>query len=267
MSEVLVTGGTGALGSLIVPQLVAKGHGVRVLSRRENPAVPPGVTALRGDLTTGEGVDAAVRGADAIVHCASGTGTVRGIISYKASKRTDVDATHAMLEKAKELGGSPYVLYISIVGIDKIPLPYYRAKLDTEHVIEQSGLPHTIFRATQFHSLGWEFGRRLDASPLMMIPGGVSSQLVDNGEVADRMVELFEARPPGRAPDMGGPEILPFKEIMRKYLRGVSKRRAVVSVPIPGKAMGGLRAGYNLAPDHADGRITFDEWLARKVAS
>src|SRR2546425_12316651 len=110
-----------------------------------------------------------------------------------------------MLQTAKQSGGSPYVLYISIVGVDRIPLPYYRAKLDTERVIEQSGLPHTIFRATQFHSLGWEFGRRLDRSPVMMFPRGVSSQLVDQGEVAQRMVELFESRPPGRAADMGGP--------------------------------------------------------------
>jgi uncharacterized protein YbjT (DUF2867 family) len=224
------------------------------------------VKSFRGDLVTGEGVEAAVQGAEAIVHCASGTGGVRNIISYKAGKRTDIDATERMLSLAKR-DGAPYVLYISIVGIDKIPAPYYRVKLDTERVIERSGLPHTIFRATQFHSLGWEFGRRLDRSPVIMIPRGVSSQLVDQSEVADRMVDLFEARPNGRAVDMGGPETLGFRDIMRKYLRAVNKHRPVVAVPIPGKAMAGFRAGYNLAPEHADGRITFDEWLAKKVAS
>jgi uncharacterized protein YbjT (DUF2867 family) len=265
MSTILVTGGTGALGSLVVPLLVSKGHEVRVLSRRENPPVPPGVAAVRGDLTTGEGVEQALQGVDAIVHCASGTGTVRGIISYKVAKRTDVDATQAMLELAKR-SGSPYVLFISIVGVDKIPLPYYRAKLDTENVIERSGLPYTIFRATQFHSLGWEFGRRLDRSPVIMIPRGVSSQLVDQGEVAARMVELMDTRPP-RAPDMGGPETLGFRDIMRKYLHATGKRRAVMQVPLPGKAMAGFLAGHNLTPDHPDGRITFDEWLAKKVGS
>lgn len=265
MSELLVTGGTGALGSELVPRLVSRGHTVRVLSRRENPPVPPGVTAVRGDLTTGSGLEEAVAGVDSIVHCASGTGTIRGIISYKVAKRTDVDATERMLEHAKR-SGSPHVLYISIVGIDKIPLPYYRAKLDTERVIERSGLPYTIFRATQFHSLGWEFGRRLDRSPVVMTPRGARSQLVDQGEVAERMAELMETRPQ-RAPDMGGPEVLEFPSIMRSYLRAVGKRRAVVAVPIPGKAMAGFRAGHNLTPEHADGRITFDEWLARKVGA
>jgi uncharacterized protein YbjT (DUF2867 family) len=99
-----------------------------------------------------------------------------------------------------------------------------------------------------------------------MIPRGVGSQLVDQGEVADRMVELMDTRPQ-HAPDMGGPEILNFRDIMRKYLRATKKRRAVMRMPLPGKAMAGFRDGYNLTPDHADGRITFDEWLAKKVAS
>jgi uncharacterized protein YbjT (DUF2867 family) len=66
---VLVTGGTGTLGRLVVPRLRQAGRSVRVLSRRDH-APADGVAFVRGDLTTGEGVDAAVDGVDTVLHCA-----------------------------------------------------------------------------------------------------------------------------------------------------------------------------------------------------
>jgi uncharacterized protein YbjT (DUF2867 family) len=267
MAEVLVTGGTGALGSRLVPRLVAKGYSVRVLSRRSNPSVPAGAVAVRGDLTTRTGVAEATEGADVIVHCATGAADsgVRGL-GYRATKRTDVEPTKALLDIAGSSGG-PHFVYISIVGIDKIPLGYYRGKLDCERAIIASGLPNTILRTTQWHTLAWEFCQRFSRSPVMALLKGLKFQLLDPDEVAERMAELVDAGPAGRVADMGGPHVLDFRDIARAYLSATRKRRIVASLPLPGRTVAAFRAGHNLAPDHADGRVTWDEWLSRHVAT
>lgn len=259
MSTVLVTGGTGALGTELVPRLVGAGHDVRVLSRRERSDP----SFVRGDLRTGEGLAEATRGVDVIAHLASGTD---GLPSYRTAKATDVDGTAALLGAARS-SGSPHLVYISIVGIDRIPFGYYRAKLEAEQLIEASGLPFTILRTTQWHTLAWEFCRRVTASPLVLTPKGLRMQLLDTGEVADRMASLVTSSPSRRVADMGGPEVLEFRDIAKRYLNALGKRRVVVSPPLPGKAIAAFREGHNLAPEHADGRITWDEYLAKRAPS
>lgn len=266
MTDVLVTGGTGHLGRELVPRLITAGYDVRVLSRQQQPPVPVRARTVRGDLTTGEGIADAVAGADIIVHCASGTGTVRGLM-YRSARRTDVDATARMLELIKEQGLSPHVVYISIVGIDKVPLGYYRAKLETERVIETSGFPHTILRTTQWHTLADEFCRRLTAFPIVVVPKGVRLQLLDPGEVADRMASLVSSPAAGRTDDMGGPAPLDFEDVVRAHLEATGKRRTVRSMRFPGKTIRAFADGHNLTPDHADGRVTWSDWLAASVAS
>ena len=260
MRKVLVTGGTGALGTELVPLLVKAGLDVRVLSRRSPPAMPAGVRAVRGDLTTGEGLEEAVTAINVIAHLASGTS---GVPSYAKAKRIDVEGTGRLLDAARRAGVKPHVVYISIVGIDKIPFGYYRGKLATEQVIERSGLPYTILRTTQWHTLAVKFCRQLGVLPLVAIPKGVRLQLLDPGEVAQRMAGLVQGPPSQHVPDMGGPEALPFAEIARRYFRAVGKRRVVFEVLLLGKAAKAFAAGYNLAPHHRDGRITWDEYLAR----
>src|SRR6185369_6419154 len=166
MMNVLVTGGTGALGSQLVPLLVKAGLDVRILSRRRAPAVPAGARAVLGDLP-----------------------------SYAKAKRTDVEGTGRLLEAARRAGVQPHVVYISIVGIDKIPFGYYQGKLETEQVIERSGFPYTILRTTQWHTLAAKFCRHLGALPFVGVPRGVRMQLLDAGEVAGRMSGLVQGQP------------------------------------------------------------------------
>ena len=64
-SKILVTGGTGILGRRVVDLLEQKGVEARVLSRGGRQGT------IRGDLLSGDGLDRAVRGVDAIIHCAS----------------------------------------------------------------------------------------------------------------------------------------------------------------------------------------------------
>src|SRR5215510_11490191 len=124
MQPILVTGGTGTLGRLVVPRLRDAGHDVRVLSRRGRDG-GDGIELVTGDLATGEGIDAAVAGAEVIVHCA---GTARG----------DGDKARHLVRAASR-AGARHVVFISVVGADRVPLAgavdramfgYFGSKLD-----------------------------------------------------------------------------------------------------------------------------------------
>jgi uncharacterized protein YbjT (DUF2867 family) len=260
MKKALVTGGTGILGSEMVPRLLARGYGVRILTRRTGFTPPAGTRAVIGDLDTGAGLDAATAGADVIVHCASATGK----LSYRGVKRTDVAGTARLLEAAKR-GGSPHVVYISIVGIDVVPIGYYRAKREAEEAIARSGLPFSILRTTQWHTFVAKAIEPMLMLPIIVVPQGFRLQLLDVGEVADRMLALVEAGPSGRAPDMGGPKAILAVDAFRDWLGVIGKRRIVTSLPIPGKVGRSLRDGGNLTPNRV-GRITWTEWLAKRPA-
>jgi uncharacterized protein YbjT (DUF2867 family) len=172
----------------------------------------------------------------------------------------------ALVGALRRGGGAPHLVYISIVGVDRIPYFYYRTKLAAERVVAGSGLPWTVLRTTQFHELVGRVYGGLSRSPVVPVPAGMRVQPVAAGEVAARLVELAGGAPTGRVEDMGGPAVRDAAELVRLYLRARRRRRAVVPVWLPGKAFAGFRRGYHLAPDHPTGRGTFEEYLAGEVA-
>jgi uncharacterized protein YbjT (DUF2867 family) len=249
MGVITVTGGTGTLGRHVVAGLVERGHDVLVLSR--HAPTTSEVLHRSVDLRTGVGLDEAVHGSDTIVHCAT-------------SPRGDARAAGRLVSAAAR-AGVRHIVFISIVGIDRVPFAYYRAKLAAEHVIRASGVPWTILRATQFHDLLirlWAAQRR---SPAVLAPD-LPFQPIDAREVAARLVFLAENEPAGRVDDMGGPEVRPALDLARTYLRAVGVGRPVVPVRLPGNVFRQFRAGGHLTPEHATGIVTYDEYLAAHLA-
>lgn len=252
IEHVLVTGGTGTLGREVVSNLLVDGVTVRVLSRRPQLAGSPDVEWTIGDLRKDEGIDEALRDIDTVIHCASRFG--------------DVTSARHLLRAAFN-AERPCITYISIVGVDRVPLRYYRSKLEVERLIERSGLPWTTLRSTQFHNLIANVCRTLARSPVMFIPAQTSFQPIEVKEVATRLVELASAPPAERVPDMGGPEILGADVLAASYLGAAGLRRRVAPVRLPGKAFAGFREGGHLAPEHAVGIVTFSEFLAERLST
>ena len=256
MSTVLVTGGTGGLGREVTARLMGRGHRVRVLSHRAQPDTPPGVEVATGDLASGMGLREATAGVEAIVHCAS---------NPKDPQPVDVAGTRALLEAARAVGGPPQVVYISIVGVDRSAYGYYQAKYQAEGLIEQSGLPWTVLRATQFHTLVHDrfIAPAVDASSPaeIVIPAGLRFQPVDIGDVAERLVALVEQGPARQVLEMGGPQTLTLEEMTDTYLwvRGVGAN--VRAAPAQGELFEAFRSGINLVPAHAEGTITWEQYL------
>lgn len=259
--RVLVTGGTGTLGRLLVPRLLDAGCNVRVLSRHRHES-GNGVEFVTGDLATGGGIEAAVEGAEIIVHCA---GSGRG------------DENKALrLVRAASGYGVRHLVYISVVGADRIPMAsrvdramfgYFGSKRAAEQIVADSGLPFTTLRATQFHDLVLMVAQRMAKLPVIPAPAGFRFQPIDAAEVAGRLAELALDKPGGLVPDMGGPRAYTMTDLIRGYLRAAHKHRPIMPLGLPGKAARAVRAGANLAPEQAVGVKTWEEFLAERVGT
>jgi uncharacterized protein YbjT (DUF2867 family) len=259
--KALVTGGTGTLGRLVVPRLQDAGCEVRVLSRRRRESSGE-VEFVTGDLASGQGVQAAAQGAKIIVHCA---GTMKG----------DQDKARRLVQAAS-WAGTQHLVYISVVGADRIPMTsgidramfgYFGSKPAAERVVAASGLPWTTLRATQFHESMLLLVQRMAKLPVIAVPARWRFQPIDARKVADRLVELVLDTPAGLVPDMGGPRVYEMAELVRIYLHACGKHRLILPVWTPGKAARVFRSGANLAPDWAVRGRTWEEFLAARMSS
>ncbi|GAA0648372.1 NAD(P)H-binding protein [Streptomyces thermocarboxydovorans] len=242
MTTILVTGGTGTLGRHVCERLRPDGHEVRVLSRHSQPYA---VDLREG----GPALDRAVADVETIVHCAT------------SPRGGDEQPTRNLITAAQRAGVS-HLVYISIVGVDRVPFPYYRSKLAVERLVEESGLGWTVLRATQFHDLVFRVLQALSKAPVLLLPARVKDQPIEVTEVAERLAELTQGAPAGRVDDMGGPEVRTFESLAESYLRATGRRRPVVKVPLGGQAYRAFRAGGHLTPEHAVGKRTFEDYLA-----
>lgn len=254
MRSILVSGGTGTLGTHVVERLVAAGCRVVVLTRHPRPGGQG--EQRKGDLTTGEGLAAAVAGVDTIVHCATGA----------RFRRVEQLGAQRLLELSRE-HGVRHFLCVSIVGIDDHPMPYYQAKLDTERLIADSGVPYTVQRATQFHELVLRIAAALARPAVALAPHGVSVQPIDVEQVAGRVAELALGDPVGRARDIGGPRVQSLAELVAEYCAAAGRRRRVVRVPVWGRTARAFQAGLHLlGPDGERLGGSFADFLSRRFS-
>jgi uncharacterized protein YbjT (DUF2867 family) len=258
MTKVLVTGGAGMLGRQVAKELTATGYSVRIMSRKRQPPNVLSTTEwAQADLETGQGIADAVTGIDVVVHAASSP--------FKHTRQIDVGGTRFLLEKAR-VAGVAHVIYISIVGIDRIPYDYYRAKLAAEELVQKSGIPWSLLRATQFHYLVDLFFQAATKVPLVtLLPTDLRCQSIAESEVASRLCEIVVAGPCGRQAELGGPEVLTAGEMVYSWLKLRGMHRRVLPFHVPGKVAQGFRRGYNTCPDQpVRGRITWTEWVKSK---
>jgi uncharacterized protein YbjT (DUF2867 family) len=251
---VLVTGGTGVLGGHVTPLLRRAGCELRVLSRRHHPPAD-GVEHVTADLRRRDGlaaVAAAAAGVETVLHLAGGP-------------RGDDTAT-ANLLRALSGTGVRHLVLVSVVGADRVPVGYLRAKLAAERAVADSGVPWTTLRSAQFHGLVLEVVHGLTRFPVVPLPTGLRFEPVHPAEVAARLVDLALGGPAGRVPDLVGPQVLGIDELVHGYLRATGARRWTVPLRVPGAAGRAYRAGDNLSPDGAEhGRRTWQDFLGQDV--
>lgn len=254
--RVLVTGSTGTLGRHVVRAALTARHAVRAQSRQLHADDASNVEWVQADLASGAGVDEMVVGADAIVHAAS---------DPRKPEAVDVEGTRRLIEAA-HTARVEHLIYVSIVGIDRIPLGYYRAKAEAERIVAESGLPHSILRATQFHAFVDQIISAVVSVPLILpLPTDFQVQSVAAAEVAGRLVRALTEGPSGRLVDFAGPERMTLGEaaVTWRAVRGV--RKPLVRVPLFGAFATGFRAGHNTVARGEQGTVRWEDWLAREL--
>lgn len=260
--KVLVTGATGTLGHELLPKLVAAGHDVRGLSHRTQGS-GKGIEWVRGDLSTGEGIHSAVNGVDAILHAATDVfpgGKVRLRRELVLSRKTEVQGTQHLLAQAREIGAKHF-LFVSIVGVGRVPIiTYLRRKLEAENLIRESGIPFTIVRLTQFHTLVDSFIRYSVRLPLVAPFARYPMQPIDPGDAAEMVGKFLESGPTGEIVELGGPEVVMSDELLKTWLMKKGLHRRIVRLPLLGRSARALRAGAFTCEDKS-GKVTWSEWL------
>ncbi len=224
------------------------GHTVRQMSRRGT-----GAGGVRGDLATGLDLRAATAGAEVVIHAASDP---RG-----NPWEVDVAGTRRLVQ-AVDRERLRHLVHVSIVGVDRIPLGYYRAKFAAEQVLLASGLPVTLLRVTQFHSFLDSLFATARRGPLLPVPMGWRLQPVDVGEVAAHITEVVARPPAGDVVEYGGPEVLTAVDLARAWAAAEGSGAHVVPTPVPGRMGAAVRDGAALPTRGARGRRTYAQHLA-----
>jgi len=248
-TKILITGGTGMLGRALSAIFLQHNIPFEVASRSN----PDNLSSwLHIDLETGEGLEEATKGKEIIYHLASGT--------MQFNKAIDVEGTQRLLEKAKQNGVSKFI-YISIVGTDQVPIPYYRYKRQAEEAIENAGIPFTILRATQFHQFIDMIFQKLLRFPIAILPKKAQFQPVETKAVAQKLFELREGAPLNKIINLGGQEVFTMGELAKSWLKAQNKKKLLLHLPLFGKLNKALKGGVLTCTEIAPDSITWAAWL------
>lgn len=255
--RVLVTGATGALGSQVVPALIRRGHPVRAMSRRPGPPGGSGAEWTVADLATGTGLPEALAGVSTVVHAAkdfSGLSTARSADAEYLSR----------LLPAAAAAGVGHVLYVSIVGVDRNPYPFYRVKVECERLLAGSGVPYSVVRASQFPQLVAGVLRRGLRGPLLFVPAGFAAEPVATEDLAEHLADLVGSGPSGTITEFAGPQRLRARDLAADWLRATGRRALVVPVWLRGPVARAFRMKSNIAgPGAPRGTTTWREYLSQ----
>ena len=249
--RIAVIGGTGVAGRHTVDALRRAGHDTIVVSRS------------RGiDLSTGEGLDNAFVGVDAVIDVSNIQAT-----DAEAARNLFAAATRNLLAAEQRAQVKHHIL-LSIVGLDRLEgNAHYAGKRMQEELLSSAPIPVTIQRATQFHEFAGmvvEWTRDVQAAtvpPLLVQPVAAA----DVGEV---LAEIAVGAPQGRATDLAGPETQDLVDMARRTLS--ARNESIRLIPSWRNGPFGVEAAGEVLLPGPEARLaptTFDTWLTWQRAA
>ncbi len=247
-SDVLITGGTGLLGSAVCGLFEENGIPYKMSTHRRCGMTDNMVFM---DMSTGQGVHEALKDVKVILHLASD----------KKKPDNDITGIHYMLDELKNLQQNTHLIYISIVGTDRISMPYFKQKWEVEKIIRQSSQPYTILRATQFHKYVESILSQFLKWKISFLPKKIPIQPVDVNPVAAALVRLSQEQPANKTIQLGGPEVLELGNAAEEWLELQHKKKWIINIPLWGAAGKNLRLGALTCRQRADDTLSWTEWL------
>lgn len=243
--RIVIIGGTGLIGSQVVQNLRARGH-------EAVPASPnTGVNTI-----TGEGLDAALSGAQVVVDVANSPSFEDAAVLkfFQTSGRN--------LLKAEVNAGVGHHVALTIVGADRVPdSGYMRAKLAQEELIKRAGLPYTIVRSTQFFEFMRAAADSATDGDTVRVPSANLQPAAK--DVAAAVTEVAVSAPVNGVIEIAGPEKIKFAELIRGVLAADNDPRRVVGEE-DARYFGTQLTDTSITagPDARLGKTSFAEWLA-----
>ncbi|SDZ13299.1 Uncharacterized conserved protein YbjT, contains NAD(P)-binding and DUF2867 domains [Lysobacter sp. yr284] len=243
----LVIGGTGLIGGKAVARLRAAGH--------EALAAAPSTGV---DILTGAGLDAAMAGADCVIDLSNSP-------SFEDAAVLEFFATAGRTILAAEArAGVGHHLALSVVGTHKLAQSgYFRAKIEQERLIRESGRPYTIVHSTQFFEFLPGIVQSGADGERVRLPQALIQPIAAE-DVAAAVARLAQQAPANGIVEIAGPERLPLASLAQRYLRAVDDPRVAVADP-HARYFGAELDDATLVPDGEAwlGAMDFDAWLAQ----
>jgi uncharacterized protein YbjT (DUF2867 family) len=243
--RIAIAGATGRIGTLTIAELERGGHQIVPVSR-----------ASGVDAYTGAGLDAALKGADAVIDTTN---------THAAGEAAIVDffgTTTRNLLAAEGRAGVRHHVLLSIVGIDHgQKVPHYAGKREQERLVSLGPVPWSIVRVTQFHDFaamvaGWtERDGVATIAPVLVQP-------IAQADVAAALADVATAAPLYATLDVAGPKTEDLVDMARRSY--AARGQQITLVPTWRGVFGVDMAGEVMLPGEKArlGHTTFDDWLA-----
>lgn len=249
--KIVVIGGTGLIGSKVVEHLAEHGHEVVAASPNS------GVNTI-----TGEGVAEVLAGANVVVDVSNSPSFADDdVLAFFTTSTTN------LLAAEREAGVTHHVA-LSIVGAERLPNSgYLRAKVAQEKLIEDSGLPYSIVRATQFFEFVGRIADEATVDGTARLSTGLM-QPIAAADVSAAVARVAAGDPINGTLEIGGPERLGQDELIRRGLAATGDPRTVIGDP-EARYFGTKLTGTELVPLSEGAQLsttTFGDWLAARAS-
>jgi len=246
--KIVVIGGSGLIGTQLVNKLRQLGHDV-------NPASPAtGVNTI-----TGEGLEAALEGADVVVDVANSP-------SFEDNAVMEFFQTSGKnLLAAEKTAGIKHHIALSVVGTDRLQESgYFRAKQAQEDLIKASGVPYTIVHSTQFFEfLSGIANAATQGNEVHLSPAHI--QPIASADVAEEVALVTVAEPINGTVEIAGPDRISLSDLVQQYLDKNNDPRKV-KADENARYYGAILNDQLLVPgdDARIGKIDFENWFVNQ---
>ncbi len=259
MVLIVVVGGTGTAGRMVVAETVRRGYGVRSISRKlpapDHPSRIEGADYVTADAASGRGLAEALAGADVLIET---------LDAKSGAALKILPATSGRLLRAAAAAGVGRAVLLTIANAGNADYGYYKVQAARARQYQRAEVPvAAVVAATQFHDLVAGIFSSGATYGLIPVIRGVSFQPIATADVARALLDaaVDDPAPAHSTRIIGGPEVLTMRQLVQQWKAATGRKGMTTPLPLPGSLGRFLRQGGNLVPEHADGTVTFSQWL------
>jgi NADH dehydrogenase len=235
---ILVTGGTGVIGTATIPALWRAGHKIRLLSRHAEADVanfPEGVEAFSADIADADALASAISSCDVVLHIAGIAEEEPPEITFE---RINVEGTRNLVAAART-ARRPFFIFVSSLGADRGSSDYHRSKAQAEDIVRGYEGDWTILRPSAVYGPGDEtvsmllkMVRTLPAVPMVSLGDQPFQPLwyTDLGKVVSRLVGRRDTA--GQVLELGGPEVTTTDELLKRLTAITGRQVPRLTMPV-----------------------------------